>query len=73
MVNHDDRSNKGAAAYFLARTKRVASKVTALSLKEELTDGEIKELADAMQAAQLYGTIALSHAILALLEEQETK
>ncbi len=63
------RSNREAAAFFLERSSRVATKVTALSRKEELTPSEMQELADAMSSAQIYGTIGLGHALLALVEE----
>lgn len=62
-------SNYKSAEFFLDRSRRVASKVTALSRKGDLDNVETKELADAISIASVYGALGVGYAILARIDD----
>lgn len=66
-----ENSFRESAEFFTERARRISSKVTALSRRDDLSDEEKKELQETMQLATVYGQLGIGYGILAVLDREE--
>ena len=68
-----ENSFRESAEFFTERARRISSKVTALSRREDLSDEETQELHETITLATVYGQLGISYGLLAALERWEVK
>ena len=68
-----ENSFRESAEFFTERARRISSKVTALSRREDLSDEEKKELQETITLATVYGNLGVGYGLLAVLDRMEVK
>jgi hypothetical protein len=68
-----ENSFRESAEFFTERARRISSKVTALSRREDLSDEEKKELQETITLATVYGNLGVGYGLLAVLDWMEVK
>lgn len=68
-----ENSFRESAEFFTERARRISSKVTALSRREDLSNEEKKELQETITLATVYGNLGVGYGLLAILDRMEVK
>ena len=68
-----ENSFRESAEFFTERARRISSKVTALSRREDLSDEEEQELYKTITLATVYGQLGIGYGLLATLDRLEVK
>ncbi|KKN75314.1 hypothetical protein LCGC14_0381660 [marine sediment metagenome] len=68
-----ENSFRESAEFFTERARRISSKVTALSRREDLSNEEKKELHETITLATVYGNLGVGYGLLAILDQMEVK
>lgn len=68
-----ENSFRESAEFFTERARRISSKVTALSRRDDLSEEEEKSLQETIQLADVYSKLGISYGVLALLDRFDEK
>ena len=66
-----ENSFRESAEFFTERARRISSKVTALSRRDDLKPEEEKELKETIHLSTVYGQLGLGYGLLGVLDSLE--